>query len=31
MTDDTPRTKPNLWEYIGYSYVGAGWATCDGA
>ena len=20
MTDDTPRTKPNLWEYIGYSY-----------
>jgi hypothetical protein len=20
VTDDTPRTKPNLWEYIGYSY-----------
>jgi hypothetical protein len=20
MTDDTPRTKPNLWQYIGYSY-----------
>jgi uncharacterized protein DUF5313 len=20
MTDDTARTKPNLWQYIGYSY-----------
>ena len=20
MTDDTPRSKPNIWQYIGYSY-----------